>query len=392
MSRYVFLFFLSSLLFVSCKKKDLENLRLRSLTFEIGNISKTIPLSEINAEVSVVPLEICDSTKIGDIVRIIHQDSALYVADNLNLYHYDSKGKLQRMLKRNGNGADEYLHITDFQIDEQGNPWILSSENRCLYHYTWDGYLDHRIPLKSLAEKMYLKGDRLMFLYTGNEKNSNNRYQLVALDLTTKEVVDHYFPIDDEQQSTFLPVLGENHFGNDSDGSIYFFRMFSDTVYCVTPSNRMVPAYFLNLADRNIPSEFFDKPYKDRSDFLAHLRADSYAYGPGLFMNEGKASWITCDYNGQTLFCVRDKNKEMTSSILKDDVCLSGFPIEVTDRKIFQQKDHELIIPVCPGELLDYMNVELDGKEKEQLKQKVGNLATNQNPLLLNIKMKSTKK
>lgn len=385
MAKLCTLLVVTIILLSSCGNKNTKNQTLEELNISIENTSEYLNLSDLTQSVSSVSLETNDSTILDQIVRIIHIENAIYIADKTCLYKYDSKGMLQNKICKYGEAPDEYTQISDFQIDEYGNPWVLSRNNRSLSNYSWDGIMKERINLNCWAAKIHLRNKNEMFLYIGNEKDESNSFQLRLLNLKTQEIEEDYLPIDDKK-SVYLHIMSDNHFSN-SLSDLYFFQMFNDTIYTISSTNQIAPSCYINLGDRNIPSSFFETGYQDVMDFFKHLHPNKYAYGTSLFMKDKDTFWLSYTFDGERYFSVLKDGKSQSSTILRDDVCLLGYQIGLTDLKFFVQSNSELIIVLWPAGLIDYANEKLNEEQKMMFEQKLGNLNIEQNPILLILEM-----
>ncbi len=362
-----------------------ESTSLQVLDFSIENVSDAINVSALTDDVSLIPLETVDSLILGQLVRVIQKDGFIYVADRQALYQFDDAGKCRKKISKQGEGPDEYLSIIDFQIDKEGNPWILSGNNRKLFRYDWNGLLRQQIPLPCGALKIHLEDDNFMYLYAGNEKDAGNSYQLKLLNLATGQFEKDYLPIDDKK-SVYLHVFSNNNFST-TDSGPYFFQMFNDTVYQLSSHGELLPAYYLNLDNKNIPASFFQQEYQDIMDFFGHLHANKYAYGTSLFMKNENTTWIAYFYDKKSYWGVLNKSGCAVSTVLKEDVLLSGYPVPMAELEFYEQDNKRLFIVLWPGDILDYSKEHLTKAQQLELEKRTGPLGMEGNPLLLRLGM-----
>lgn len=392
MSRFKFVsLFFSCLIFgiyvTSCRKKNISDLEINSLNIPLNKSLEVVKISDISDSVTIIPLQTDTNALLGNIVRIIHLNDTVYVADNRKVLAYDFNGKLIKCFSNYGEGPNQYIGISDIQIDENGLLWVLSRSNKCLYHYDWNGHIINKHQLSFWGAKISFMADKnYMLIYSGNEKDGQNNHQLSIMNLSNGEIVNKFFPIDDKK-SIYLHVMTDNNFFSSLDGHNYFQQIFNDTVYELSVDENPVPRFYLNFQGKNIPHSFFEIGYQDVMDFFINLHKYNYAYGVQLLMFN-KDKYITSFlYDGKTIMAVYSAKDWKIGASITDDVCLVGYTFDLKDQKFFQQSNEELIIPINAHSLLEHMQLNLNENESILLKKKIGNLTEEDNPVLLKINM-----
>lgn len=372
---------------VSCKKATATDSGLVSVNIPLVKNNGFLKVSDISTDVSVIPLQTDSTTLLDKIIRIVHLKKTFYVADKNRVLAYDISGKLLNHFSNIGEGPDQYIGISDIQIDQNGLLWVLSRSNKCLYHYDWEGRLLNKYQLSFWGAKIFLMADgKHMLVYSGNEKDNENSDQLKILDISTGSVVDKIFPIDDKK-SVYLHVMTDNNFVSSSSGAVYFQQIFNDTVYQLGLDRKPIPRFYLNFEGKNIPKSLFEKEYENIMDFFMNLHKFNYAYGVKLFMFNKETYLASFGYDKKTVIALSVDNSCKIGSSLKEDVCLGGYVIELTDQSFFQQSNEELIIPINAHSVLEHMQLNLNDQAARLLKKKVGHLTADDNPVLLKIKI-----
>jgi hypothetical protein len=126
--KFTFIFIFALLLTVSCsnKKNDNDSIEKIGLTFGMKNDEK-VNLSTITDNIECVKLETNDKCLVGNITRSMLKDSLIFLKDNFErLFIFDKKGKCILKLNRIGQGPQEYLAISIFDV---------SLKNRLIYIY-----------------------------------------------------------------------------------------------------------------------------------------------------------------------------------------------------------------------------------------------------------------
>lgn len=176
-----FIFFLL-LLFVACTHKEAQS-ALKKMDTPVSSTMSPINLSEIASSVKCIPLTMQDSIVMDELTQVIVKDSFIYAADRASLYKFSLTGELMSVVNHRGSSPTEYINISDFQVDENGNVWVLSRNNKALFNYSWDGNLHKKISLDTWFERFSIINGEKMLLYAGNEKSNEYRHTLYILDL-----------------------------------------------------------------------------------------------------------------------------------------------------------------------------------------------------------------
>ncbi len=383
---------LSLLLLCSCDNKKLEDNRIvESLSVPLEPVSDHEKLSEIASDVHYISLETNDNALIDAIVRVIQQDSLVYVADRSRVYKYNQNGDLIATLSKSGGGSDQYTNISDFEVDAAGNVFVLSRSDRRLYKYGAENNLLDKIDFDCWVSNIRLVGDKTMFLYVGNETEGSNNKQLQQLDLSTHKISASFLDID-SRKSKYMHVKSDNYFsGGDGDTCSYFFQQFNDTIYKLSPHTGLSPAFYMDIANNNIPTSFFDREYRDIMDFFQNVSKNGYAYGSSLFA-ENPTSYLFSFYKlGQCYMALLPKERENKSLLfkgIKDDVRLFGYPIELNDLKMFMQRNGDLMVVLSPSEIFAYARERLSNEDNVLLNKIFKSNDEDQNPILLSIRLK----
>ncbi len=348
-------------------------------------VTDVMPLSQVFADIRYVPLETKDSLLIDRITKVIHRDSYVYVADRANVYRFSMTGVLSGQINKQGQGPDEYVSVTDFEVAEDGSIWILNRNNKRLLHYSWENELLETVDMTFWPKNIYLYDCDRMFVYIGNEIDEGNTDQLKLIDLKTKTVEQGFLPID-EKKAKYLHVSTANHFSQSHDGKkLYFFDVFTDSIYDLSGKG-IHPMAQLDLNGKNIPPSFFDGSYDNIAVFFQSLFQYDYAYAGGFFLDNRNTYLLSYLYQKKQCFAVVDKatNRSVLEfRQLRDDVNLAGYPINLTGQQIFIQRDHTLALPLIPGDIIDYAEANLDAGAIQQVKEAIQYAGEDQNPVIL---------
>jgi hypothetical protein len=140
----IFIISLSSLLF-SCNnekkkqseeseinKKNLINLKIK------GDIHNLLQIDSIFNDITTIPLETKEECLIKEIVKVLFHGNKMFLQDEAQkLLVFDTNGKFLKEIGKKGKGPGEFLELRDFDIDKDGNIYIL--DRKQILKYNNDG-------------------------------------------------------------------------------------------------------------------------------------------------------------------------------------------------------------------------------------------------------------
>lgn len=108
---------------ISCKN-HIDNESLRTININDVNKMDKIVLEDVFT-VNFIQLQLQDTTKyIGEIKKIIYNDSCFCISDGKKIMFYDNNGRYKFAFDKLGKASEEYLQIDDFEIND-GKIYIL---------------------------------------------------------------------------------------------------------------------------------------------------------------------------------------------------------------------------------------------------------------------------
>lgn len=156
------------LFFNSCANKidDKEENTLYVDLENAGNVS----LWDIFSHIELIPLETTNESLIKDINKLILYDDIYYLLDyrNSTILMFDSSGNFLYKINDKGDGPQEYLDISDFEINKENNMLsVLAPVNNSMYEYDLKGNFTNKYKLPDIrgAYKSFfsLNNDTVVF-------------------------------------------------------------------------------------------------------------------------------------------------------------------------------------------------------------------------------------
>jgi hypothetical protein len=379
--------FLISFLILSCSVKNEAKRDVNVLSLSTRQVIEYISLSEIISSAIMVPLETNDDLLIKEIRGVERHGSHYFISDGQTLYKYDANGRFVDKLSSVGSGPEEYLQISDFQIDPMGNIWILSRGGKSVYKYNPSKEFQEKISFPYLVDHIKLLNADTMILYVGNETDGNNTDQIKLLSISQRKITDGFLKID-SNKAMYLHVRSKNHFSSTEDGNaLYFFQLFNDTVYKLSETG-LEPHVFVNIDNKNIPESFFDSKYANIMSFFQDLFKHSYAYGTAFYIETENNYLYSCFYNKKCHIASvskSDHSQMLVFTGIKEDVHLYDYPIKLEEIDLFIQSDNQLVIPILPFKIMEYAEKSLSVEDKQKLYDRLKIVSEDQNPILLQI-------
>ena len=218
-------------------------------------------LSDFAEEVKMIPLEFTDESILGEIRKVVMSDKFIFIIEQTNregVYVFDHTGKYLYRIGTQGEGPEEFVHLSDFSIDEEENViYLCDSPRKRILAFTFENKFIKDIPMDYDATCFeYQNG--LFFLYKEYSQSCTPSYSLVVKD-QNGNLVEKYYPMPKdvvEYNSACIFRKRENN--------ILFAQDLNDSVLLLS-ENKLTPLYYIDYKDRTMSEE-------DRSDLKNHVR------------------------------------------------------------------------------------------------------------------------
>lgn len=170
----IFVFLLVFLSFSSCKqeKKLLDSLTVPMVT----NAS----VDDFIKDVSMVHLETTDECLLGEIKKVLVDDNNFYLVDKLghSVYIFNKSGGYISKISRYGEGPNEYIELTDFDV-RKGLVYVLSNPTKQILVYNSQGDCLNVIKLHDWFHHLAVE-DNYILLHSG--KSNEQYYNIISID------------------------------------------------------------------------------------------------------------------------------------------------------------------------------------------------------------------
>jgi hypothetical protein len=170
-----------------------------------GSLTDSLQYDSIFSEIKAIPLETNENCLINQIDKVLFYEDKMLILDQFQkLYIFDIKGKFLYEIAKQGRGPGEYLELRNFDIDKDGNIYLLDFQR--ILKYDLQGKFLESIPFVFLSiGEIYCNPLDFALINNGNfllwggsfSIKNNPEGKLCALyEMTSKgEIVNKYFPL-----------------------------------------------------------------------------------------------------------------------------------------------------------------------------------------------------
>lgn len=223
-------------------------------------------LSEFFESFSYLELESDDSCYMVGIDKLIIDDERIYVLDERtnSVVIFDRAGGFINVIKKQGRGPHEYLHLSDFDVSSSG-VYVLDRANEKIRLYSVSGEwlkdyeLDNYYDYFQIVDQQYF--------YLGSDNSNSKGYNFIIYDIPNEKIIAEFDPfgIDYGRKSAYSPFLGRG-----PADCRYVSKEFDHTVYSLTPES-MSPIYrFRFNTDASLPENIVEMDYDDLRDMVVN--------------------------------------------------------------------------------------------------------------------------
>ncbi len=212
MNRFLFLMLSSLIIFItSCNvESEVSSMITNTNCLNIkitGDTKQLLQIDSIFSELSIIPIETRNECLISQIFKIILYGDKIFIKDKIGkLFVFKINGKYLYEIGKKGRGPGEYIELRDFDIDKDGNIYIL--DFRKILKYNNDGTFKDKISFNFLSRtdnnifcnplEFAVATNGNFYLWGGSfgiDKNPNNKF-CSLYEMTEKgKVINKYFPV-----------------------------------------------------------------------------------------------------------------------------------------------------------------------------------------------------
>jgi hypothetical protein len=304
------LYILSSLLLVSCSR-DLQEVTYKDLVkMDIDKVESkdNHRLADSIKEHKYVKLETRKDCLIGEISKIILKKKFLYILDKRtrSIFKFTSDGRFISKIHNQGKGPGEYLSLSDFDIDDDGNLYLLDMSSKQVLVYEKDGNYLKTISSKYLVTNILSINKELLVNYVPFNVGSSTPEGHVLI-TRNGNVHKSWFPFSNFKDGKGGVVnLLKSYAFRRSENTILFNEDLRDTIYELKSDQTLTAKYTIDFGSKRISDDLRNRP--------------TYFIGDPTLIQEGwhlenyfeTSKYFTCSFNmeGKTWVLFFDRNKK----------------------------------------------------------------------------------
>ena len=258
---YSMVLFMSSFLF-SCGHESKQNLEVTKISIDDINETTFDELFQVTSK--KVRLESNEDIILGADLTFSFFNEDIFVFDKSQkkLLRFGDDGNFKNFIGKEGKGPNEYLKITNFYANDLGVTILFNVGSIAkLYNYTLEGeFVDSRVMRNFLIFDIALFKDNY-YLYTSHNKMMH-KYRLYKYDLDWNQIEG--FLVNDFSGKVLTLYEKNLICGNNS---IYLKESLQPIIYEIS-ENEIIPAYFFDFGDFNIPKKYWTMDGVDGYFFL----------------------------------------------------------------------------------------------------------------------------
>jgi hypothetical protein len=293
------------------------------------NAQKQLDLSHVSSSVKYVCLETKEECLIDEtsVVYVGLVNNNFLIADLYGCYLFDPNGEFVKQIGGKGEGPGEYVNIGNVWYDDQSKQIFISSTSSYadgIIVFDEDGNYKKTLLPNTRISDWTIVGDSVIVLnipnYLGDSKNKTVFISQHGDTLSTVTNYDHFqmngSPLSLNNRAIFYLYNNEK----------YYLRTFNDTVYRITRSCELVPAYVFLSSSHKVSDEL-------RMDGGAFVSTDFDYIIPWSVIETDRFLFVHMFRNKKGLipYCYDKQSKEffsMTKSVESD---LYGFADDLSN-------------------------------------------------------------
>ena len=221
--------------------------------------SKIANLSDIASDIDYIPLETDSNSLIRYIYDLKTSEKYFYVKSLSEIICFDKQGSYLFKLNKQGRGPEEYNYIYDFDVSPKNNLLVINTSKKILIYNQSNKGFTFKNSLKCKFQPSQVRfipnEESMMLSYStsyGYEKYRNVVIDLNGDTLVTRPNYYKYVKFDDSGLSAFKNDNISFVFGN----RLHFKEMFSDTIFYLDHSLKILPYLILNSEGKLPTSQY----------------------------------------------------------------------------------------------------------------------------------------
>lgn len=223
---------------------DLDNLHERTFSWEtlLGENLKVIELQDTSKEYSFM-----------EISKLVCWKDRIYISDwkTRRIIIFGQDGQPVSVLNRRGRGSEEYLQVSDFDVDDEGGIWVLDGQKDVIVHYSSEGkFLSQSKTGECQYSYISFDAGQLLLGVALWDKTENGDFEAVLTDTSLNVLSRHGKKLDDYDPEFEFPNVGFSKVGKS-----IMLNMPIDDYVSVFEDKKYKGDYFFDFGGKRVPDE-----------------------------------------------------------------------------------------------------------------------------------------
>ena len=189
---------------------------------------------------------------LSNIDKIVYKNEMLFISDwrHGKIVSFDRDGNGILSISKRGRGPQEYLKISDFDVDDECRIIIMDGQSDCIYFYNQNGKFlnSQKLPFEAYAFKVLNNGGYLFNLAPWN-KGKGAGYKIAITDKSL-HLLKHSIKYDGVYDSDYS--FSSTAFTCSNSG-ITFNQPIDDNVYVLSNDGKQLVSYLFNFGSATVP-------------------------------------------------------------------------------------------------------------------------------------------
>ena len=304
------------------------------------SVIKTIELNELHEETfswetllgqdaKVIALQ--DTSKeyaFTEISKLACWKDRIYISDwkTRRIIIFGQDGQPVSVLNRRGRGSEEYLQVSDFDVDDEGGIWVLDGQKDVIVHYSSEGkFLSQSKTGECQYSYISFDAGQLLLGVALWDKTENSGYAAVLAD-TSLNVLARY----GKKPDVYDPEFGFPNVGFSKVGKSIMLNTPIDDYVSVFEGKKYKGDYFFDFGGKRVPDEIrksveSNQDNIEKYSFLVNCSAVAGNVAFGTMMDCGTPVDFIVDMKKKEIYKQPvEGGKYHLISISGDKVILSG--------------------------------------------------------------------
>ncbi|MDX2414257.1 MAG: 6-bladed beta-propeller [Bacteroidales bacterium] len=378
-----------SICLASCKSGNSAAESSKAITIDIDekDVSE-FKLSELFSDFELLKLKSGD-TPIGRINKFKIFNNKIYILSESKIFVYAESSELLSIIDKKGKGPGEYIGVSDFTTDKEGNIYIADISGKQILKYKVSGdFID------AWNTGFYFSGIDIYrdkyFLFTGNSNMNGEAGENMILGFNNwKDKVPEYkFLSIDRNIANYMNFLDVYNL-REAQGRLLLGTSGFDTIYTIT-DQAIEPYYILNYLNGKIPRSALDKEFADVREFSEYFMKKGYSHYAFYYLDSPEFFFSRYNHAMKSYINVFDKknNSSFNWDGIMDDIFLPNTKHEIYEFYPLAYHDSWYYFIYQPYKIINYLEkngfgkIDLSKVSKEFLE----SINEDDNPIILKIK------